>query len=495
LTPRGEKIPASRGRAAGRVALSIPEPPTPVRYSLHLVWERLRSHILFVPGVLTVLAILLAIAMVETDRRLDTEEIREFRWIFRAGASGARDVLSTIATAMVQMAAITFSVTIVSLSLRSQQFGPRLLRNFTADQVNQAILGVFIGTFAYCLLVLRAVRDLDDPAIEESTFVPLLAVTFGIGLALLSLALFVVFIDRIVTSIQPNSIIAQAAKETHGSIDDLFPEPVGEGPDAEDEEISHLQFDRPVEVMAAESGYIQSLHAGALMEVACDADLLLRMEAPIGGFVVKGTPIATASPREHVDDKIISKIQKAYTVRRDRSVKFDPEFGVRQIVDVAVKALSPSDNDPTTAGTAIEYLGALLIDFATRSLPSRLRRDDEGEVRVLAVGPTFRSMADLALNQIREHGADDVAATQKLLETVIRVAGAVEVGSRRAVLVEHLWKISRSADRGIKDPLDRAAVNRLLQRAMERLGKEDSGMLHYLIPLNADGARVAGNER
>jgi uncharacterized membrane protein len=453
---------------------------------LRKLWGRLRAHILFIPGLFVVLGIVLAVALVETDRRFETETIRQIPWLFRAGASGARDVLVTVATAMIQIAAITFSVTIVALAMRSQQFGPRLLKNFTSDKLNQAILGTFIGTFAYALLVLRAVRDLsEDVDLEAETFVPLLAVTGAIALALVSLAMFVVFIDRVVTSIQANSIIAQASEETHRAIDRLFPEPVGDAPSAADEDEVYRPLESPVDILAARSGYIQTLDASALIEAAAEADIVVRMEAPIGGFVVAGTPLATASPRERIDDDLIQRLRHLYTISRDRSVEDDPEFGVRQIVDVAVKALSPSDNDPTTACTATEFLGAVLIHFAQRSVPSPLRRDDDGNVRVIALGPTFRRMVNLAFDQIREHGEDDVALTLQLIETLIRVASVVDDEGGRAVLEEHVWKISRGAAQGIRDPIDRHAVNRRLEVAMLHLGRDEPDSGHYLIPLAA----------
>lgn len=456
------------------------------------LWERFRSHILFVPGALALLGILLAVVTVEIDRAIDHEEVRALPWVFRAGASGARDVLATVATSMVQLAAITFSVTIVALALRSQQFGPRLLRNFTGDVLNQAILGTFIATFIYSLLVLRAVRDLDEAeAVDAETFVPLLSVTVSIALALVSLALFVVFIDRIVTAIQANSIIAQVAGETRSAVESLFPEPLGEGPDAEDEPDPEQPLPRPVRIMAPRTGYIQSLDPDELIEAAREADLVLRMEAPIGGFVVEGTPMLTASPRERVDGDLVRRLQQLYTISRDRSVAFDPEFGVRQIVDVAVKALSPSDNDPTTACTATEYLGAILIEFANRDIPSRLRRDEQGTIRVVAMGPTFRRMADLAFDQIREHGADDRAAILQLVETIGRVAAAVRSGPRRKVLEEHVYRAARAADRGIPEPADREAINAQLRLAMERLGRGEAGTANYLLPLAPPAASTA----
>jgi uncharacterized membrane protein len=448
-------------------------------------WRRLREHILFIPAMLVLLAVILAVVTVEVDRRIDEETIRGIPWLFRAGASGARDVLTTVATAMIQLAAITFSVTIVALALRSQQFGPRLLRNFTGDRVNQGILGAFVSTFVYALLVLRAVRDVEDvDGLDAETFIPLVSVSMSIVLAVASLGLFVVFIDRIVTAIQANSIIAEVAKETHRAVDRLFPDRMGDAPDAEDEPDVEIELDDPCSVVARRTGYIQKVDGDDLLQLVTERDLVVRMEAPVGGFVIAGTPVATVSPKSRTDDEVLRHIEKLYTIGRDRTVDDDPEFGVRQIVDVAVKALSPSDNDPTTACTATEYLGAVLVDFATRAVPGRLRLDPLGKVRVVTLATNFERMTDLALDQIREHGGDDAAAVLQLLETIGRVAEAVRLGPRRAVLESHVRKVARAADRGIPDADDRRAVNRRIGEAMRRLGREERDILHHLIPLN-----------
>jgi uncharacterized membrane protein len=492
---------------AGTAPPSIPHPPqechgpetaravgaTPIAVNLNVssAIEQIRSHILFVPVVMVLLAGLLAVALVELDRHLVAEDVRQVAWIFRAGASGAREVLSTVATAMVQLAAITFSVTIVALALRSQQFGPRLLRNFTGDQFNQVILGTFIGTFAYALLVLRAVRDLDDAALDDETFIPFLAVTFAILLALICLALFVVFIDRVVTSIQANSIVAEAANEARRAMESQFPEDVGDEFDPAQAE-DHEPFVGGADVLAPSTGYIQDVDPERLLAIAREADVKIRMEAPIGGFVVKGSPLVTVMPGDRVDEKLVEQVHRAYAVGRYRSTRRDPEFGIRQIVDVAVKALSPSDNDPTTAVTATEYLGALLVDFASRPVPSPLRKDENGSLRVIALGSSFRGITSLALDQIREHGADEPTVVFTLLETIIRVAGAVRHEWQRAILEEHVWKISRAVDREIVEPITREAVNRRLLLAMDRLGRDEANSSHYLLPLaEPRGAAVA----
>jgi uncharacterized membrane protein len=444
--------------------------------------EQIRSHILFTPGVLVLAAIALAVILVEMDRRLDSEMIREIPWIFRAGASGARDVLTTIASAMAQLAGITFSVTIVALALRSQQFGPRLLRNFTRSRANQIVLGTFISTFVYALLVLRAVRDLDDSEIADATFIPFLAVTFAILFALISLALFIVFIDRIVGSIQVNTIVDEAASETRNSIDRLFPEPVGEEREEADDDEQLAPPEDAVHIMASKTGYIQSIDADRLMRFATEADLVVHMIAPVGGFVVRDRPIAAVSPENHLTEKLENELSHVFAIGRNRSTREDPEFGLRQIVDIAVKALSPSSNDPTTAVTAVDYLGSLIIEFARRDIPDRLRRDEQGALRVVAVGPTFRSMTDLAFNQIREHTDGDVAVTLALIQALTRISSIVKSEGRRNILEEHLAKISRASAKNMVEPLDREQINHALRHVLETLGRSEKAA-SLLIPL------------
>jgi uncharacterized membrane protein len=333
------------------------------------------------------------------------------------------------------------------------------------------------------------VRDLDDPEIADATFIPFLAVTFGILLALISLALFIVFIDRIVSSIQVNTIVDEAAQETRDSIDRLFPEPVG----IEREDLDNENLDPPEDatlIMGSRTGYIQSIDAGRLMKMATEADLVVYMLMPVGGFVVRDQPIAAVYPALHLTEKLITELSHVYAIGRNRSTREDPEFGLRQIVDIAVKALSPSSNDPTTAVNTIDYLSALIIEFARRDIPDRLRRDEEGALRVVAVGPTFRSMTDLAFNQIREHTSGDVSVTIALLQGFRRIAGVVQSEGRRDLIEEHLAKISRASDKSVMEPLDREQINDALRRALEALERPEKAA-SLMIPLYGEVMRDA----
>jgi uncharacterized membrane protein len=451
--------------------------PNALRLRIRQFLEQIRTHILFIPGVLVLSAIVLSIILVEIDRRLDREMIRTIPWIFFAGAAGARDVLTTVASAMTQLAGITFSVTIVALALRSQQFGPRLLRNFTRNRANQVVLGTFVATFVYALLILRTVRDLDGSQIDDPTFIPYLSVTVAIVFALISLALFIVFIDRIVSSIQINTIIDESAQETRGSIDRLFPEPVGMERENGDEDRLEPPENAAL-ILAHQTGYIQAVDAERLMKDATEADLIVYMLAPIGEFVVRDRPIAAVVPQSHMTETLSDEISHVFAIGRNRSITEDPEFGIRQIVDIAVKALSPSMNDPTTAVTVIDYLGSLVIEFARRDIPDPLRRDQEGNLRVVAMGPSFRSFTDLAFNQIREHTSGDVSVTVALLKAITRIGQVVQSDARRDLLAEHLNKIARNAATNIVEPLDREQVNQALRAAAQTLERAHPGIPH-----------------
>jgi uncharacterized membrane protein len=190
---------------------------------LHDLWTDLRSSFWFVPAVIVCAAVTLALALIETDRML-VQDVGE-RWprLFGAGAAGSRGMLSTIAGSMITVAGVVFSITIVSLSLAASQYSSRVLRNFMRDRTNQTVLGVFVGIFAYCLVVLRTIRGGD-----EGAFVPALAVLVAVALAFAGIAFLIFFIDHIGSSIQASQIIATVAKETLEAVDHLFPENRGE---------------------------------------------------------------------------------------------------------------------------------------------------------------------------------------------------------------------------------------------------------------------------
>jgi uncharacterized membrane protein len=363
---------------------------------LKQIWGNLRSSLWFLPSLIVAISIAFAVVLIEADSTGSDRWLARWPRLFGAGAEGARGMLSTIAGSMMSVVGVTFSMTVVALALASSQYTSRILRNFMRSRVTQTVLGIFAGIFTYCLIVLRTIRGGD-----EGAFVPSLAVFFGVVLALGGVGILIFFIHHIASSIQASSIIASAAEETIATIDRLFPEKLGQGPGENDgdQTLRSLAERNWRAIPAKESGYIQSADNAALIRVARDTKTIVRMERGIGEFVVQSTALVSLALEDPPDQETISALQATLSISRHRTVEQDAAFGIRQIVDVALKALSPGINDTTTAVTCVDYLTAILARLASRPIPSS-RRYEEGELRVIAKGPSFESLLADSFDQI-----------------------------------------------------------------------------------------------
>ena len=395
-------------------------------------------------------------------------EVSGWPLLFGAGAAGSRGLLTAIASSMITVAGVVFSITIVALSLTSSQYTSRVLRNFMRDRVNQVVLGLFVGVFAYCLVVLRTIRGGD-----EGAFVPSLAVLAGLSLAFVGIACLIYFIHHISMSIQASTIIAAVAQETNTAVDHLFPEELGR--DADEDTAGYL--DMPLAgqawsaVPAHKTGYIESIDQDALLAFAREHGTILRMERAIGEFVAAGTPLVSVIDQGGLDDETTSELNAVYVLSRQRTVQQDAAFGIRQIVDIALKALSPGINDTTTAVMCVDYLAAVLVRIAVRRIPSS-HRLDQGVLRVIARGPSFESLLGEAYDQIRQNAAGNVAILLRMLGALHAIASLTTSPSRRAALREQVRSIAELAERTVQSPYDRARFESRLLRVQESLEAE-----------------------
>jgi uncharacterized membrane protein len=427
------------------------------------MWYHVRSSLWFLPGLLVLVGVGLAIALVEVDGQLEQRMFEPWPRLFGSGAAGARGLLATVASSMITVAGVVFSITIVALSLASSQYTSRVLRNFMSDRVNQAVLGVFVGIFAYCLVVLRTIRGGD-----EGTFVPSLAVMFGLLLAFVGIGVLIYFIHHISTSIQAAHILAAVAGETLRAVDHLFPEGVGEeeaGPVPEAIEAGQVWHPIPAE----RTGYLQSLDAAGLLDFARERRAVVRMERGLGQFVIEGTPLVSVLGSSVPDDDDMHQLDGLFAIGRQRTVEQDAAFGIRQIVDVALKALSPGVNDTTTAVMCIDYLTAILVRLTDRRIESRYRAED-GELRLLTCGPTYAGMIGEAFDQIRQNGDGNPAVLDGLLGAVELLASRTTSPHRRQVLAEIALAVLESARRSIPAPRDRQPIEERSARAAGLLG-------------------------
>ncbi len=400
-------------------------------------WEALRTSFWFLPSIMAAAAIALASLLVDADSWVGEETLQNIDWLYAFGPASARAILSAIAGSMITVAGLTFSITMLTLQLASSQFGPRLLRNFMRDRGNQVVLGTFIATFVYCLLVLGSVRGTD-----ESGFVPLIAVTFGMVLAVTSLAILIYFIHHVATGIRIETLLTVLAGETHQAIDRLYPSKLGEGASADKGGSPQAQIPADFEkkartINAPVSGYVQLTNADALMNVASDCNLVLRIEARPGRFVAKGDPLLLAYPGNDLTEQTVNQLKGTFVVGQDRTPEQDVEFSLWRIVEIAQRALSPGVNDPTTALYCIDRLEESLRLLAGRETPSPLRMDDDGHIRIITEVRTLNELACPLFAAIARYAMADADVIIRLLAAMNTVGQAANSEQRKDIMNLH----------------------------------------------------------
>ncbi len=427
--------------------------------------SHLRSSFWVVPSLIVLVSIAVAVSLIEVDSAGSHQWLTRWPLLFGAGADGARGMMSTIAGSMMTVVGVTFSMILVVLALASSQYTSRILRNFMRSRVTQVVLGIFAGIFTYCLIVLRTIRGGD-----EGAFVPSLAVFFGFVMALGGVGALMFFIHHIASSIQASSIISSAAQETIAAIDRLFPEKLGQGPveDDNDQTLRPLSERNWRAVPARQSGYIQYVDNAALLRLARDRKTIVRMEYGIGEFVVRDTTLASLALKDPPDQETIAALQAIFSISSHRTVEQDAGFGIRQIVDVALKALSPGVIDTTTAVMCVDYLTAILARIAPRQIPSS-HRYDERELRVIAKGPSFESLLAESFNQIRSIAKGDVVILSRMLGAFQTLAGLIADPNRRQALRDQVQWVAEMAERTVESAHDLARLNAQIARVREAL--------------------------
>lgn len=395
-----------------------------MKLRVQFLWDRLQSSLWLAPALMAGAALALSYATLAIDHRL-AESGWHGAWWYGGGPEGARAVLSVVAGSMMTVAGVVFSIMMVVLSLAAQQYGPRLLRNFMRDRVTQFVLGAFVATFLYCLMVLRTIRGEN-----HDQFVPQVSVTTGVVLALASLAVLIYFIHHVASSIQIGEIIAAVQRQLLSTIDKMFPESLGNDKrDATDDGSvklpTHFESEA-ASIAAVTAGYVEAVEDDAIMNLAVDNDLVLRLRVRPGDFVLPEQTLMSAWPAHRVDDVVIKKLRTAVLMGR-RTPLQDVLFALSQQTDIAVRALSPGINDPFTAMHCLDMLAEAFCRVLGRRLPSTERFDDESQLRIVARAVPFAEMIETSLGVIRQYARTSPTVTIKILE----VAGALATWVRR----------------------------------------------------------------
>jgi uncharacterized membrane protein len=431
--------------------------------------EAVRASYWFIPGAMSVLAVALGFGMLWLDSTLGTEWLSDITRYRRIEADGAREVLSTIAGSMITVAGVAFSITIVAISFASAQYGPRVLTNFMSDRGNTVTLGTFIATFLYCLVVLLTVR-----AGDERAFVPQLAVLVGLALAVCSIIVLIYFIHHVPRSIHVNTVVARIGQQLLADVAVQFPASIGtpvEG--GENGERSGQQLTDATAggdcqgllapVRSRATGYIQYLDEDTLLATARRHNLVARLRYRPGDFVSAGRVLMDVFPAERLDSAAEEGLRASYTMGDMRTPSKDLGFLVGELVEIASRALSPGVNDPLTAISCMDWLGAFMSELAGRRIPSSKRADHTGTIRVIAPAQDFATFVEQGFGRIRQYAADDMVAALHLLRTLGEVAATCREPEQLRALEAEAERLARMAD----DALTGAAREKVFRRAIQ----------------------------
>lgn len=434
------------------------------------LWARLVDGLWFVPSVMVAAALVLGVAMVELSAAVNAETLARWPRIFGASPEGSRSILGAIAGSMITVAGVTFSITMVAVTQASSQYTPRILRNFMRDRANQVVLGVFVGIFSYCVVVLRTIRG------GDGSFVPHLAVLLGVLFAIVGIGVLIFFVHHIANTLEASEIISRISHETCEVIERMFPdrldEPATGCPDPTHVPYPELPFDRWMPIRAPATGYLQRLDARHVARVARESALVIRLERQVGEFTVAGQRLGwvTAYTDRSSVVEAARDLAAAFTIGRYRTTDQDPGFGIRQLVDIALKALSPGVNDPATAVTCVDYLGAIVAHAAPRRLEPPFRREPEAPVD--APGPSFDSIVTNAFDEIRREAAGSVNVLARQMD-VLAMLGDLTPPSRRPALLAHVDALELAAQRSVDTGSDLEHLRERVRRARRALTPAD----------------------
>jgi uncharacterized membrane protein len=441
-------------------------------------WEALRATFWFVPTVLVVVAVLVFVATFAIDVAAYYHHVELPFWLSIGGANAGRDVLIAIAAAIITTVGVVFSITILALTLASQQFGPRMMRNFVRDVGNQLTLGIFVASFVYSILALGSITSYPHP-----NFVPRLCIAVAEALLLVDLAVLIYFINHIAGSIQLPAVIAGIAHDLDVAIDSEFP---ASGQEAmisardlrntlqQPDELLDALDRRGGVVLAATSGYLQFVGYAQLTKIAHLLDATIRLDHRPGHFIVAGQPIAKVFP-QGAAKQVEAALAKAHVTGPHRTLMQDPVFAIDQLVEIAIRALSPAVNDTFTALTCLDWLSAGLCRLSERELTSDVFRDEEGRIRLVGAGWSYERMISRAFSKIRQAAVGMPAVLIRMLDTITVVANSTTAASQRDALASQAVMIMRSAEESVEEENDLNDIRRRFDAAMASLvGESDT---------------------
>jgi uncharacterized membrane protein len=422
------------------------------KFAVESDWRRetLRTNLWLIPAVESVAAVLLFAITLGIDRAAGRGQISLPSWVISGSPDAARQILSSLAGALITVVGVVFSIMIVTLTLASSQFGPRMLRTFIRDRGTQVTLGTFVATFFYAMLVLISIG---------STFVPHLSVTVALALTAIDLGVLIYFIHHTATAIQLPEVIASIARDLAHALEAETGGPGRPGGPVSGPSLDVLQarLDRLGRVVTAPaSGYLRFVKHATLVRIAADSGAVIRLHYRPGHFITQGHPMATVWPPE-VADTIGRRLEGVHITGPLRTLSQDIAFGIDQLVEIAIRALSPAVNDTFTALTCIDWLGDSLSKIAVEWYPHRVHRDDAGEIRLITVPVSYERLVQRSFEKVRQAANGMPAVLIRQLEALQKIMAAAPPG-RFQVLLDQAGMIQRINLRTVSEEADQVDV-------------------------------------
>jgi uncharacterized membrane protein len=416
--------------------------------------EALRTSLWVIPTGELVIAGALFLVTYALDRAAYRGAVTLPGWVDNGSADAARQILTALAAAIITVVGLVFSIVIVALTLASTQFGPRMLRSFIRDRGVQFTLGTFVATFLFAVLTLGSVSHG-----ARGDFVPHLSVTAALGLTLLDLGVLVYFIHHIVVSIQLPEVIAGIARDLSNAISLEFATNGNEhrGSLASAGSLPSTLMVDGAPIAAMHSGYLQFVRYSTLVDLATDADAVIELLYRPGHFVLRGLPLARVWPAS-AEPEIARALDRTHVTGANRTLRQDLAFAIDQLVEIAIRALSPAVNDTFTALTCIDWLSDGLCKITAGWHSRRVHFDASGKVRLIAAETSYERLVDRAFDKIRQAGHGMPAVMIRQLDALARIMEYTSTLAQRDVLLEHGQMILRSCEDSVSEPLDRVDV-------------------------------------
>src|ERR1700678_1414276 len=381
--------------------------------------EELRTNLWFVPLVDVIASLVLFPLTSAIDRAAFDGVFTCPSWALSGSADAARQILTTIAAAIITVVGVVFSIVIVALTLTSTQFGPRMLRNFIRDPGTQITLGTFVATFVYSIATLGSIGQE-----SRGNFVPHISITVTLALMVVDLGVLIYFINHIATQIQLPQVIASIAGDLAGAIETQAGNAaVTKAAPSATAKLAELGADGGI-VAAPRSGYLQYIDRRTLVSIASDADVVIHLTRRPGHCLVQGYPYATVWPADR-SEAVSRELARSHVTGPYRTLAQDVSFGLDQLVEIALRALSPAVNDTFTAMTCIDWIADCLCRISSTWRPQRIRRDAEGNIRVIAFQPDFVRLIERTFDTIRQAAVGMPAIMIRQLDALAKIIDQV----------------------------------------------------------------------